>query len=88
MNQGLAGQGQPVMDGSGQGQGQGRQMIDEVKAMLMQGATPQELLAQGVPEEVIMMAIQELEQELAAQQPAQPQGMAVTEPGLAAQGRV
>ena len=65
---------QPMMDGSGQGQGQGqRQMIDEVKQMLMQGATPEQLEQQGIPPEIIQMAIAELQQEMAAQQPQQPQ---------------
>lgn len=81
--QGLAGQGTPAMDGTGQGNMQGRQMVEEVKAMLMQGATPEQLLAQGIPEEVIMMAIQELEAEMAQQQQAP-----VAQPGLAAQGMV
>ena len=66
-------------------QDQERQMIDEIKAMLLQGVDPQELLSQGVPQEIIQIAIQELEAEMAQQQ--QPvQAQAVTQPGLAMQG--
>ena len=64
--QGLAMQGMAA-DGTGQGQGKMRAMVDQVKQMLLQGADPEQLLAQGIPEEVIMMAIQELQQEMGAQ---------------------
>lgn len=55
--QGLAGQ--AAMGGSGQGIGQGQaQMVQEVARALMQGATPEQLIQQGVPAEVIQMAIE------------------------------
>jgi len=69
---------------------QERQAIDEVKQLLLQGINPQELLNQGVPEQLIAMAIQELEAEIASQQQqaqpaATPAGQQMS-PGLAAQG--
>ena len=48
-------------------QNQDREMIDQVKQMLVQGATPEQLLGEGVPEELIMLAIEELQAEMAAQ---------------------
>ncbi len=52
-----------------EGQGQiDPQMVQEVAAMLAQGANPEELLAQGVPAEVIEMAMQMLQAEEAQQQ--------------------
>ncbi len=93
-------QGQPPMQGQGmrQGRGQGRGQgmgqnniptVEEVVALLMQGADPQKLIEMGVPQELIMQAIQIIEQQLAAQgqsgaassTPAPVQ----QEPGLAAQ---
>jgi len=82
---GLAGQGAMApMD-------QERQMIDEIKNMLMQGVDPQELISQGIPEQLIALAIQELEQEIAqeqqaTQQPVTPAGQQMAPAGLAAQG--
>ena len=72
--------GTPAMDGTGSGNMQGRQMVDQVKEMLLQGATPEQLVAEGIPEEIIQMAIQELQQEIAQQSQPMPQG-----PGLAQQ---
>ncbi|MEA3280650.1 MAG: hypothetical protein U9Q38_08650, partial [Thermodesulfobacteriota bacterium] len=63
---GLAGQG-PMMNG----QGQGQQMVKEVVNMLLQGANPEELIAQGVPAEVVEMAMQQVQQIVAQQQQEQ-----------------
>lgn len=65
------------MDGQGlaqQSQGQQQQqMVMQVVQALMQGISPEELQAQGVPAELIQMAMQIVEQEMAKQQAAQPQ---------------
>jgi hypothetical protein len=62
--------------------------VEEVIVLLMQGRTPEELVQMGVPPEMIMQAIEILEQQMAAQ----PQGgggmpqqgpAAPQEPGLA-----
>ena len=66
MEQGLAQQSQPQG-----GPDQERAMIDQVKQMLMQGATPEQLVAEGVPEQLIQIAIQELQQEMAQQEQGQ-----------------
>jgi hypothetical protein len=55
---GLAATQQPAMDGSGQGMGQGQEMVMQVVEALMSGATPEQLLQQGVPPEVIQMAME------------------------------
>jgi len=59
-------------------QQQGITVEDVVKA-LMQGATPEQLLQAGVPEEMIQQAIQILQQQAQQQgqggQPQQPQGL-------------
>lgn len=47
--------------------------VEEVIQLLVQGATPEQLLQQGIPEELIMQAIQVIEQQMAAQQTAGPQ---------------
>lgn len=69
---------------------QERAVIDEVKKMLMQGVTPDQLLGQGVPEQIIMVAIQELEAEMAqqgqAQAPVTQGGQQMAPSGLAGQG--
>lgn len=62
-NQGLAAQGHQ----------QQRAMLDQVKELLLQGISPEDLIAQGVPQEIIEQAIMELQQEMDGQQPeAQP----------------
>ncbi len=93
MGQGLAAQGQmaeermeaPQQEMAEQQQGGGesqQEMVQQVAQMLMQGVSPEELIKQGVPEQVIMMAIEMLKQQMAQQgqtpEPA-PQGQ-----GLAA----
>ena len=59
-----------------QGGGQDQMaMIEQIIEMLMQGVDPEELIQQGIPPELIMAAIDMLEQQLAAQgqgQPSQP----------------
>lgn len=55
----------------------GMPTIEQIIQMLMQGVDPEELVAQGVPPELIMQAIQVIEQQMAAQQtPAEQQGLA------------
>ena len=65
--QGLAGQGQQGMDS-----------IKEVVMMLMQGMSPDELIAQGVPQELVAAAMEMLNQQMQAeqQQPQAPAGLA------------
>lgn len=71
------------------------QMIEQIIQLLMQGVDPEELVKQGIPPEVIMQAIEILEQQMAAQgqqqapaqqlQPAPAQAQAAQQgpPGLA-----
>ena len=70
----------PAMDGSQQGQGQGQAMLQEVIAALKGGMTPDELLAQGVPPEIIEAAIAQLQAE--AQQSQQQQLATPPQPGM------
>lgn len=58
-------------------QEQGMPTVEQVIQMLMQGVDPEELVGMGIPPELIMEAIQVLEQQMAAQ--------AASEQGLAAQ---
>lgn len=51
--------------GQGQGGGMGQGKLQEIVAMLMQGATPEELLQMGVPEELIMAAMEMVAEETA-----------------------
>ena len=73
-------------------QGDVAALLEEIKAMLLQGIKPEELLAQGVPEQLIMQAISELEQQAAGGAglvPAQTAGgvdMTQGAVGLSAQG--
>lgn len=54
----------------------GMPTVDEVIELLMQGVPPEELEKMGIPRELIIQAIQMLEQQIASQQqPAQPEGM-------------
>ena len=71
--QGLAAQ-------AGQGQDQAMMAIQQIMELLMQGVTPEELLQQGVPQELVMKAI-----EMVKAQQAQQQQMATQQqdPGLA-----
>ena len=74
----MAGQGR----GMRQQQQGGGQMptLGEVIQLLVQGADPQELLSMGIPEELLMQALQVIEQQMAQQQQAAPAG---AEQGLA-----
>ena len=54
---GLAAQGMQEQ-GMGGRQGEMDQMIAQVARLIMQGATPEDLLKMGVPQEVIEMAMQ------------------------------
>ena len=73
--------------GQGQQQRQGKMpSVEEVIALLMQGVDPQKLIEMGIPQELIMQAIQVLEQQLAQQeQPSAPVEPAPQAQGLAAQ---
>lgn len=67
--QGLAGQSmgqQPQVD---------MEMVKKVAEMLMQGMTPEDLMAKGVPVEVIKAAMQIIQQQQQQQAPA-PEGLA------------
>ena len=82
----VGGQGRQV---GGQGRGQRQQQrqgkmpsVEEVIALLMQGVDPQKLIEMGIPQELIMQAIQVLEQQLAQQE----QSSAPVEPAPQAQG--
>lgn len=67
-------------------QGQRMPSVEEVIALLMQGVDPQKLIEMGVPQGLIMQAIQVLEQQLAQQeQPRTPAEPVPQEQGLAAQ---
>lgn len=54
--------------------------VEEVIQMLIDGADPQELVQMGIPQEVVMQAMQILDQQLAsqAQEPATEAGLAQT----------
>lgn len=60
-----------------QGAQQGLPTVEEVAAMLAQGADSRELVQAGIPQELVMQAIQMLEQAMAAEQTQVP----VQEPG-------
>ena len=65
-----------------QGAPGGMPTVEDVAAMIMQGADPEELLAMGIPEQLIMEAIAMLEQQMnsqtaqAAPAAAAPEGLA------------
>ena len=66
-------------------QAQQQQMLDQVVQMLMQGMSPEELQAQGVPAQLIQMAMQIVEQQQGQIQPQGqvPEGLAgMTQQGL------
>ena len=68
--QGLAGQGQQGMDS-----------VKEVVMMLMNGARPEDLIAQGVPEQLVAAAMQVVNEQMSAPEQG-PVGLA----GMATQG--
>ena len=53
--------------------GAGLPSVDEVVQLLMQGIDPAELEAQGIPPELIIQAIQIIEQQMEAEAQASPQ---------------
>lgn len=72
------------MAGAPAPQQQGMPSIEQIIELLMQGMDPEELVRQGIPPELIMQAIDVLEQQLAAEQgQAAPQGMPQQPQGLA-----
>ena len=74
--QGLAAQ-------AGQGQDQAMMAIQQIVELLMQGVTPEELIQQGVPQELVMKAV-EIVKAQQGQQQADAQAMAPgQDPGLA-----
>jgi hypothetical protein len=79
MEQGLAQQMAQPQQAQG-GQDEMMAMVEKVIQLLMQGADPDDLVKQGVPAEVIMQAIQIIEQQMAAQQ-APEQGLAAKSVG-------
>jgi hypothetical protein len=78
---GLAATQQPAMDGSGQGQ----QVVMQAVEMLASGMSPEELVQQGIPAEVVQMAMQILAQESQQPMPQADMGLAGS---MMAQGRV
>lgn len=52
----------------------GQYGLKEIVAMLMQGADPEDLVEMGIPEELVIQAIQELTAQMQAQQPANQEG--------------
>jgi len=69
-------------------QGQGMPRVEEIVQLLLEGANPEELVQMGVPPELIMQAIEIIEQQMAAQSQGQgaqlpPQSGMAQEPGLA-----
>ena len=66
-------------------QAQQQQMLDQIVQMLMQGMSPEELQAQGVPAQLIQMAMQIVEQQQGQMQHQGqvPEGLAgMTQQGL------
>lgn len=49
--------------------------LNQIVMMIMQGVSPEELITQGVPEELVMMAMQEISKET-AQVPQEQAGLA------------
>ena len=52
----------------------GQYGLEEIVEMLMQGVDPKELIEMGIPEELVVQAIQELTAQMQAQQPANQEG--------------
>ena len=78
-------QGMGPRDGSGmgaQGDQQTMAMIQEVMKLLVSGVSPEDIVAQGVPAEIVQMAMDQLNAQGAQQQAQVKQPME----GLAAQG--
>ena len=67
---------------AGQEQDASLQAISQIVELLMQGVTPDELIKQGVPQELVMKAIEMLKAQQAQQKQMAPQPQ---DPGLAQQ---
>lgn len=76
---------QQAMTGPSAGQTNQMPTVEEIIALLMQGADPEELVKMGVPPELIMQAIQIIQQQMGQQQAAEPQPMGMGNEGLAGQ---
>ena len=48
--------------------------LESIVTMLMQGTDPEDLIEMGIPEELVIQAIQELTAQMQAQQPANQEG--------------
>lgn len=73
-------QGLAAQAGQGQGQDAAMQAISQIVELLMQGVTVEELLRQGVPQELVMQAVEMMKAQQAQQQQMAP---APQDPGLA-----
>ena len=73
-------QGLAAQAGQGQGQYAAMQAISQIVELLMQGVTPEELLRQGVPQELVMQAVEIMKAQQAQQQQMAP---VPQDPGLA-----
>ena len=78
-----------------QGQMQGQQgptteeLVQKVAELLSQGVTAEELMAKGVPKEIVQMAMQLLQSQQGQQQPqAEPVQGVPNDGGLASRGRM
>lgn len=68
-------QGQPAAS-----EQEGMPTVEQVIQMLMEGMDPEEMVKMGIPPELVMQAIQVIEQQMAAQQ-APEQGLAAQSVG-------
>ena len=80
--QGLAQQ--AAAQGAG-GMGQQMPSVEELAELLLQGITPEELVAAGVPQQLVEQAMA-MAQQMAGGQQGPTQQAAMQDPGLAAQG--
>ena len=76
-------QGLAAQAGQGQGQDAAMQAISQIVELLMQGVTPEELLRQGVPQELVMKAIEMLKAQQGQQQADAAAMAPQQDPGLA-----
>lgn len=64
--------------GAAQAQRKPMQDVNQIIQLIVNGVTPEELVAKGVPEELVMMAMQELSKN-ATQIPEDQQGLAASQ---------
>lgn len=69
--------GEGLAAGMAQGQGGPMRDVNQIIQLLINGVTPEELIQQGVPEELVMMAMDELTKN-ATQVPPEQAGLAAT----------